>query len=75
MVSLAESLLSRVSSWPEEDVRELDELAREIESRRSGVYRVSDAEWSDLQEGLRQADRKEFVPDDVIAAADKRHEA
>jgi hypothetical protein len=73
MTPFARNLLDRVASWPDEDIAELDDLAREIEARRSGVYVLSDAEWADLQEGIRQADRKEFVSDEVIADADKRH--
>jgi hypothetical protein len=49
---------------------ELAEYAREIEARRTGVYVLSDGEWADLQEGIAQADRGEFVPDDVVATAD-----
>jgi hypothetical protein len=36
-----EALLQNVSSWPEEDQNELVEAARDIEARRSGVYRAS----------------------------------
>jgi len=36
---------------------------------------LSDEEWADLQEGLTEADRGEFVPDEVVANADKRHGA
>lgn len=38
-----------------------------------GVYYLTDEEWADLQEGIAQADRREFVPDEVVAEADKRH--
>src|SRR6266852_2504802 len=69
----AKKLLERVSSWPEEDIAELEEIAREIEARRSGVYDLTAEEWADLQEGIAQADRREFVPDDVVAKANKRH--
>jgi hypothetical protein len=71
---LAKSLFDRVAAWPEEDLLELGELVREIEARRSGVYVVSEREWHDMQEGLLQADRKDFVPEDVVAEADKRHQ-
>ncbi len=67
------NLLDQVASWPEQDQDELAEYAREIEARRTGVYVVSEEEWADLQEGIAQADRGEFVPDDVVAKADKRH--
>src|SRR5690348_8843454 len=34
----AKRLLERLSSWPDEDLAELEEFAREIEARRTGVY-------------------------------------
>jgi len=34
------SVLERVASWPAEDQEELSELAREIEARRTGIYRL-----------------------------------
>jgi hypothetical protein len=37
-----------------------------------GVYYLSDEEWADVQEGIAQADPREFVPDEVVAEADKR---
>jgi predicted transcriptional regulator len=71
--STTKKLLDQVASWPEQDQDELAEYAREIEARRTGVYVVSDEEWADLQEGIAQADRGEFVPDEVVAKADERH--
>ena len=68
------SLLEKVESWPEEDQEELAEYAREIEARRTGVYTMSDDERAAVRRGLAQADRGEFVPDDFVAAADKRHD-
>ncbi len=73
MSPLAKNLIDRVASWPDEDVAELDELAREIEARRTGVYVVSDSEWAELQERIAEADRRELVPDEIVAEADKRH--
>jgi hypothetical protein len=73
MTPSAKNLLDRVASWPDEDIAELDELAREIEARRTGAYVVNETEWADLQESLREADRKEFVSDGVIEQANKRH--
>ena len=35
-------ILERVASWPAEDQDERCELARGIEARRSGLYRLSD---------------------------------
>jgi len=67
------AVLESVRSWPQQDQEELAEVAREIEARRSGVYDLTAEEWADLQEGIAQADRREFVPDDVVAKANKRH--
>src|SRR5713226_5382384 len=72
MTPTTKTLLEQVASWPQQDQDELAEYAREIEARRTGVYVVSEEEWADLQEGIAQADRGEFVPDDVVAKADKR---
>jgi hypothetical protein len=67
-------LLEQVESWPEEDQEELAEYAREIEARRTGTYTMSDDERIAVRRGLAQADRGEFVADDVVAEADKRHD-
>jgi predicted transcriptional regulator len=37
------------------------------------VICLDDATRAAIEEGLAQAERGEFVPDDVIAEADKRH--
>jgi hypothetical protein len=56
-----EKLLERVKSWPEEDQEELAEIAREIESRRSGVYRLSDQERASVRAGMDAARRGDFA--------------
>jgi hypothetical protein len=73
MTSKLKTLLEHAETWSETDQKELAEHAAEIESRRTGVYVISDDEWADLQEGLAQANRREFVSDEVIAAANKRY--
>jgi predicted transcriptional regulator len=60
------TLLERVQSWPEEDQEELADVAREIESRRSGVYRLSDEERAAVRAGMDAARRGDFVPDDEM---------
>ena len=62
------AVLESVRSWPEQDQEELAELAREIEARRSGVYVMNDDERAAVREGLDQACRGEFVPDDEMNA-------
>jgi predicted transcriptional regulator len=73
MVKALEDVIKKAANWPSEDQEELVEFAREIEARRTGVYVMSDAERAAVREGLAQADRGEFVPDDVVAKADQRH--
>lgn len=58
---------------PREDQDELAEYAREIEARRTGIYTMSDDERISVNKGLAQADRGEFVSDELVAEADKRH--
>ena len=55
------TLLEQVQSWPEEDQEELAEVARESESRRSGVYRLSDEERIAVRAGMDAARRGRFA--------------
>jgi hypothetical protein len=57
------TLLEQVQSWPEEDQEELAEVAREIESRRSGMYRLSDEERTAVRAGMDAARRGDFASD------------
>ena len=60
------SLLERVESWPIEDQEELAELAREIESRRTGIYHLSDEERAVVRAGLEDARQGNFATDQEI---------
>jgi len=60
------TLLERVESWPEEDQDELAEVAREIEARRSGLYRLSDEERVAVRAGLDAARRGDFVSEEEM---------
>jgi predicted transcriptional regulator len=66
-------VMEQAATWPPEDQNELAEYAREIEARRTGIYTMSDDERSAVARGLAEADRGEFVPDELVAEADKRH--
>ena len=59
-------MLEQVQSWPEEDQEELADVAREIESRRSGVYRLSDEERTAVLAGMDAARRDEFVSEEEM---------
>ena len=72
MTTDTKSLLELVASWPPDDVEELEEYARFIEARRTGVYRPTADERAAISEGVVQADRGEFVPDEDMQAFWKR---
>jgi predicted transcriptional regulator len=74
MNKLLKEMIEHAETWPREDQEELAEYAREIEARRTGVYTMSDDERVAVGTGLAEADRGEFVSDELIAEADKRHE-
>ena len=67
-------VLEHAATWPREDQDELAEYVREIEARRTGIYTMSNEERIAVRRGLAEADRGEFVSDDRLAEADKRHE-
>jgi predicted transcriptional regulator len=66
MDSATKELLERVGTWPVEDQEELAEVAREIESRRTGVYRLSDDERAAIRAGLDDARRGGFATEAEI---------
>jgi hypothetical protein len=72
MNSILKEVIEHAETWPLEDQQELAEYAREIEARRTGVYTMSDDERVAVRNGLAEADRGEFVPDEIVAEADKR---
>jgi hypothetical protein len=67
------TLLERVESWPEEDQEELADIAREIESRRNGAYRLSDDERTAVRTGMDDAHRGDFASDEEIEEFYRRH--
>jgi hypothetical protein len=67
------TLLERVQSWPEEDQEELADAAREIESRRSGVYRLSDEERAAVRAGMADALRGDFASEEEMDALYRQH--
>ena len=57
----------------QEDQEELVELAREKEARRTGIYVMNDEDRAAVREGMEQAMRGEFVPDDEMEAFWKKY--
>ena len=75
MKKIAESILDRIADWPDEAQQELMQSIVDIEARHLGVYRLSDDERAAVRDGLAQAARGEFVPDDVVEAYFNKHRA
>jgi hypothetical protein len=61
------AVLESVRSWPEEDQQELAEIAREIEARRTGVYRATPEELRAIDE----AEQSGIATDEEVEAAFK----
>ena len=74
MNRLLREVIEHAETWPLEDQEELAEYAREIEARRTGVYTMSDQERAAVGKGLAEADSGQFVSEERVAEADKRHE-
>ena len=74
VAKVLKDVIEQAETWPQQDQEELAEYAREIQARRTGVYIMSDEERAAVRKGLAQADRGEFVSDEVVAEADKRHD-
>ena len=65
MSPVIKELFEQVASWPQEDQEELAELARQIEARRTGVYRATAQELQALDE----AERSGIASDEEVEAA------
>jgi predicted transcriptional regulator len=73
MNSGTKALLERVESWPTEYQEELADFIRELESRRSGLYRLSEDERAAVREGMEDARRGNFATDEEIEAFYQLH--
>lgn len=62
-------MLDRIETWPQEDQEALAEYARELEAQRTGVYRLTDAERTAIE----QARQGDYVPDEEMDAYWKHH--
>lgn len=67
VAKILKDVLEQAETWPQQDQEELAEYAREIQARRTGEYTMSDKERAAVRRGLAQADRGEFVSDEVAA--------
>jgi predicted transcriptional regulator len=68
-----ETLLDRISSWPEEAQTELIESILEIESKHLGLYRLSDEERAAVRRGLAEMRAGRLATDEEVAAVFNRY--
>lgn len=71
-IDTLKTLLLQTAKWPDEDQQELAEFARVIEARRTGLYRVTDAERQALALAIGEAERGDIVSDELVATADSK---
>lgn len=67
-------LLERIDHLPPEAQDEIVRSITAIARQHEGVVRLSPEEREAVEEGLAQAEHGEFVPDEVVAEADERHD-
>jgi predicted transcriptional regulator len=74
MTKLLEQAIAKVQELPEEEQDSLAHmlLLMTVEADASSYPLDAEAE-SAIREGLTQAERGEFVPDEVVAESNKRH--
>lgn len=65
-------VLARAEAWPPALQEEAVETLLTLEEQGTGIFHISDDVWADMQEGLDQAERREFVSDEDMAKANKR---
>jgi len=73
MTKLLERAIEKVRELPAHDQDALANALLTITGEETAVVRLDDEKRAAIEEGLAQAERGEFVPDDVVAEADRRH--
>lgn len=69
MIAATKSLIERLASWPKEDVKKLDVVAREIEARRTGVYHATVEELKMIDEALAEVAQGKIATEKEVGAA------
>ena len=68
-----EAVLERVRSWPENRQADLARIVKHMEEQDAVLPPEDDGTRAAIAEGLAQARRGEFVPDEEMAAFFKSH--
>lgn len=72
MTKLLEHAIEKVRDLPAEDQDALANALHSLTGENVEVVKLDDETRAAVEEGLAQADRGEFVPDEVVAEADRR---
>jgi predicted transcriptional regulator len=74
MTKLLERAIAKVRELPDDDQDALAALVLSLaDDVDASIVPLDEASREAIREGLAQAERGEFVPDEVVAEADKRH--
>jgi hypothetical protein len=73
MTKLLEQAIAKVRTLPEEEQDTLAALMPSMADADASGFPLDHQTEAAIREGLAQAERGEFVPDDVVAQANKRH--
>jgi predicted transcriptional regulator len=73
MTKLLEQAITKVRELPDEDQEAVAAVMLTMAGADVAVVRLDDETRAAIREGDAQARRGEFVPDEVVAQADKRH--
>jgi predicted transcriptional regulator len=73
MIKLLEEAITKVRELPDEDQEAVAAVMLSMAGVDSPVVRLDNATRAAIRRGVAQAVRGEFVPDETIAEADKRH--
>jgi len=73
MTKLLEKAIDKVRELPEDEQEAVAAVMLQMAGGDAPVVRLDDETRAAIREGLAQAERSEFVPDEVVARANKRH--
>jgi predicted transcriptional regulator len=73
MTKLLEQAIEKIRELPAKDQDALANALLSIAGEETAVVHLDDETRAAIEEGLAQAERGEFVPDEIVAEADKRH--
>jgi len=73
MTKLLEQAIAKVRTLSEEEQDTLAALILSMADADASGFPLDHQTEAAIREGLAQAERDEFVPDDVVAQANKRH--